>query len=61
MATELFGHSAPILLWNRTAQKAHALAAHYPENLVQVVTDLGNIMRDADIVLACTAAQHPFI
>lgn len=61
MATELFDHSAPILLWNRTAQKAHALAAHYPENLVRVVTDLGEIMRDADIVLACTAAQHPFI
>lgn len=61
MATELFGPSTPIMLWNRTTHKARALAAHYPDTQVSVVTDLKEIMREADIVLACTAAQHPFI
>ncbi|NSL93133.1 NAD(P)-binding domain-containing protein [Acetobacter syzygii] len=62
MAVELFGNAgSAIMLWNRTQQAAHTLAAHYPRELVRVVPDLQEAMHEADIVLACTSAEHPFI
>ncbi len=50
---------AAITLWNRTPERAEALAGEYPG--VQVMHDLEWAVRGADIVSAATMAQEPLI
>ncbi len=49
--------SAQIQVWNRTADRARALAS----DLVRPVTDLPNAVAGADVILTCTMATQPVV
>lgn len=50
---------ASFAIWNRTAEKAEALAAELPHT--KAATDLETAVRDADIVTCATMATEPVI
>lgn len=50
MARHLAGHGAPLALWNRTAEKAAALAAGTGARAAATPADAA---RDADVVITC--------
>ncbi|UTS79040.1 ornithine cyclodeaminase family protein [Phaeobacter piscinae] len=59
---EAFGTAYPkaqLRIWNRTAEKAEALADRYPN--AKVATDLEAAARAADIVVTCTMSSSPVI
>ncbi|WP_405108162.1 NAD(P)-binding domain-containing protein [Phaeobacter sp. BS52] len=59
---EAFGTAYPkaqLRIWNRTGEKAEALADRYPN--AKVATDLEVAVRAADIVVTCTMSSSPVI
>ena len=50
-----------VMLWNRTPERAHALAASMQGIAVDVVTDLQNAVQAADMVCCITASTQPLI
>ncbi|AUQ64999.1 ornithine cyclodeaminase family protein [Phaeobacter inhibens] len=59
---EAFGTAYPkaqIRIWNRTAEKAEALAEQYPN--AKVAADLEAAVQAADIILTCTMSSTPVI
>ena len=51
-----------IMLWNRTPEKAHALAKSMePDVQIQVVSDLAEAVQQADIVCCATTSYAPLI
>ncbi|UWR45299.1 ornithine cyclodeaminase family protein [Phaeobacter inhibens] len=50
---------AQIRIWNRTAEKAEALAEQYPHT--KVAADLEAAVQAADIILTCTMSSTPVI
>ncbi len=53
--------AARFLLWNRTIDKARALAAEFPETDIAVADDLTRAVETADIVSSGTMAYEPFL
>ncbi len=63
LALRHFSSQSPGRLWltNRTAERAHALAAGIPAAQVRAWDDLDTLLVEADVLLVCTGATTPII
>lgn len=53
--------SARFQIWNRTATRAHLVAAAYPDHAITVATDLIASIGQADIIACCTMSDRPVL
>jgi ornithine cyclodeaminase len=50
-----------ILLWGRSGQKAHALAAQFPSQPIEIVATTEDAVQDADVICTVTASKTPVL